>query len=120
MRISSAAILLLAACSPGASEQTAAAEAGDANLIECAVSGDTGFARECSVEQSQVDGETILVVRHPDGGFRRFAVTGDGTGVAAADGAQPAQVSLRDGGIEVAVGADRYRFPATIAGDDAR
>ena len=120
MRISSAAILLLAACSPGASEQTAAAEAGDDNLIECAVSGETGFARACLVEQTEVDGETILVVRHPDGGFRRFAVTGDGTGVATADGVQRAEVSLHDGGIEVAVGTDRYLFPATIAGDDAR
>ena len=117
MRISSAAILLLAACSP-ASEQTAAAEAD--NLIECALSGDPGFARECLVEQSQVDGETILVVRHPDGGFRRFAVTGDGRGVATADGAQRAEVSLHDGGIEVAVGTDRYRFPATIADHGGR
>ena len=120
MRTSSAGILLLlAACSPGASERTAAAAA-EGDLIECAVAGAAAFARECRVEHSQVGGEAILVARHPDGGFRRFVVTGDGTGVATADGAQPAQITLREGGIEVAVGADRYRFPATLAGDDAR
>ena len=62
----------------------------------------------------------ILVVRHPDGGFRRFEVMRDGTGLAAADGAERAVVSLHEQGIEVAVGTDRYRFPARIMDDDAR
>ena len=49
MRISSAgAILLLAACSQGESEATAAGQADD--LIDCAVGGATGFARDCLVE----------------------------------------------------------------------
>ncbi len=60
----------------------------------------------------------MLTVRHPDGGFRRFAVTSDGSGLVSADGAEPAAVSLRDGGIEVVVGTDRYRFPATVAEHD--
>ncbi len=120
MRISSAgALLLLAACD--AQVETGAAETADPeNLIECALGGATGFARECAVEQSQAAEGLILTVRHPDGGFRRFVATTDGTGVAPADGAEPATLSLREDGIEVAVGADRYRFPATIAGDDPR
>ena len=120
MRISSAGlILLLAACSQEVADETAQAADPD-DLIECAVAGATAFARDCLVEQSEVDGAPILVVRHPDGGFRRFEVTSDGTGVATADGAQPAEVTLREDGIEVAVGTDRYRFPATIADDEAR
>jgi hypothetical protein len=113
MRISSAGIvLLLASCGQEAPD---ALTADPDALIECALAGATAFIRECEVDQSRVQGETILVVRHPDGRFRRFTVTGDGTGVAAADGAQAAAVTLREGGIEVAVGTDRYRFPATIA-----
>ena len=78
MRTSSAgALLLLAACT-GATEETAAADADDDSLIECAVSGAAVFARACRVEQSRVEGELVLVVRHPDGGFRRFDVTANG------------------------------------------
>jgi len=40
--------------------------------------------------------------------------------VATADGAQAAAVTLRADGIEVAVGTDRYRFPATIADHGGR
>ncbi len=76
--------------------------------------GAAAFTRACQVERREVDGVSILVVRHPDGGFRRFEVMRDGTGLAAADGAERVVVSLRDQGIEVAVGADRYRFPARI------
>jgi hypothetical protein len=119
-RTSSAAILLLlAACD--APDAAGAPQAADPdNLIDCAVSGAAAFARECVVERTPADEGLILTVRHPDGGFRRFEVTDDGTGVATADGAQAAKVSLREGGIEVAVGTDRYRFPATIADDDER
>ena len=119
-RTSSAAILLLlAACdAPDAAGAPQTADPDD--LIECAVGGAADFARECLVERTPGDEGLILTVRHPDGGFRRFEVTDDGTGVATADGAQAAQVSMREGGIEVAVGTDRYRFPATVADDDGR
>ena len=60
------------------------------------------------------EGET-LVLRHADGGFRRLALTQDGHGVAAADGAEQARVTIVDKAmIEVALGGDRYRLPATI------
>src|SRR5690606_9859444 len=99
-------------------DQAVAAEA--ETVIECAVAGATRFAPKCGVEQAAVEGTRILTVRHPDGGFRRFELTADGTGMVTADGAQPAGIVLRDGGVEVAVGADRYRFPATIADHDGR
>jgi hypothetical protein len=86
-------------------------------LIECALAGATAFARDCAVEQVRAAGGLTLVVRHPDGGFRRFEVLNDGRGLASADGADLAKIALREGGIEVAVAGDRYRFPATIAGD---
>ena len=57
----------------------------------------------------------VLTIRHPDGGFRRLRITADGRGVIAADGAEPARVSvIGPADIEVAVGGDRYRLPATV------
>ena len=118
MRIySGAPLLLLAACSPGASESSLP---DPDDLIECALAGAGAFARDCAVEQVREEGQLYLVVRHPDGGFRRFEVLTDGGGLASADGADPAQIAVHGDGIEVALGADRYRFPATIAGDERR
>ena len=121
MRISSAGILLvLAACSQGATGETDASGGDFDDRIACAVAGAAAFTRACQVERTEVDGVPILVVQHPDGGFRRFEVMSDGTGLAVADGAQRAEVAVRENGIEVAVGNDRYRFPATVAGHDGR
>lgn len=119
MRISSAAgLLLLTACGHDGPDQAVAAEA--EAVIECAVAGATQFAPKCGVEQVTVEDTRFLTVRHPDGSFRRFELTKDGTGMVTADGAQRAEVALHEGGIEVAVGPDRYRFPATIADHDRR
>lgn len=82
--------------------------------IECAVDGAAEFAPVCTVERSAGD-EPRLTLRSPSGSFRRLAVTGDGRGVAAADGAEEARVEVIDRGlIEVSIGADRYRLPATV------
>jgi hypothetical protein len=105
----------LAACSAGADGADAA---GPGNTIECSLGGSNVFAADCEVERSRLDGALILTVRHPDGGFRRFEVLDGARGVKSADGAEPAQVNLRKDGMEVSVGADRYRFPAAMTGDD--
>ena len=107
-------LLLLASCS--AEEPQEAPFAVD-DTIECALDGADGFARECGVERIDDDGPRTLVIHHPDGGFRRFVITDDGTGLAAADGADRTQITPRDGAIEVALGGDRYILPATIASD---
>jgi hypothetical protein len=113
-RAAGLALLPLAACSPGAGETP---PPDPDSLVECALAGASAFARDCAVEQVREEGGLVLVVRHPDGGFRRFEVLTDGHGLAAADGADPARIAVHGEGIEVAVGPDRYRFPATIAGD---
>ena len=125
-RISSAGLLagLAAACSP---EQTANTqvlanveavqdqEAADDGLLNCAVGAAATLSRVCSVERQESDRGLLLTIRHPDGGFRRLLVTKDGRGVVAADGAQPAQVTLVGANeIEVALGDDIYRLPATV------
>ena len=113
---STAAVLLLAACSPDAA---VVASADEDDLIACALGGSASFTRDCVVERAQTDGGVLLVVRHPDGGFRRFVASADRLGVAPADGAEPATLSFGDDGVEVAVGGDRYRFPTAMMADGA-
>jgi hypothetical protein len=113
--------LALAGCSDGQGDRQAAAQNGPAAEqksglpIDCALAGAAAFARDCTVEQSGTGNVVVLTLRHRDGGFRRLRVTQDGHGVAAADGAQPASVSIAgDRQIEVAIAGDRYRLPATV------
>ena len=106
-------LLLVAACS-GEPAGTAPGHAkADEATIECA-RGSAQFASDCTVERVHADKGEQLVVRHPDGSFRRLDVLADGIGLATADGAQAAQVAVGAGGVEVTVGNDRYRFPATV------
>lgn len=110
--------LLLASCRGGG--ETPVPDAADASRIECAVAGATAFTRDCWVERVTDEGKLFLVIRSDGGTFRRFEVLSDGRGVAAADGADAAQVALADGGVEVSLAGDRYRLPATISGDAAQ
>jgi len=124
-------LALLAACGTGKQPNGAAANAAEPTIaapaategpaavsddrIDCAVDG-AAFARVCTVERMRGEAGLLLTVHAPSGAFRRLLVTRDGRGVAAADGAEPAKVSvLGPGRIEVAIGGDRYRLPATVA-----
>lgn len=82
--------------------------------IECAVDGATVFTRVCTVERTSGP-DVLFTIRSPSGSFRRLAATSDGRGVMAADGAEPAAVRIVGPGlIEVSIGGDRYRLPATV------
>jgi hypothetical protein len=107
------ALLLLAGCSDAESveERVARAKTSD-NGIDCALAGAAAFERACIVERGE-DGS--LTIRHPDGGFRRLTIADDGRGVITADGAAGAEVQvIADNRIEVTIGEDRYRLPATV------
>ena len=96
-------------------EQEQREEAVEDGLVACATGGETVLRRACSVDRVNDDSGLILIVRHPDGGFRRLRVTDDGRGVVAADGAEAAQVAIVDKGeIEVRLAGDVYRLPATV------
>lgn len=116
MRISDAlaAVLLLAGCSR--QPTTAPKEpVADANLVACA-HGTAALAKACAVELSRGPDGQLVTVRNPDGGFHRLLIATDGRGVVAADGAERARVTTIDANtIEVAIGGDRYRLPATVA-----
>jgi len=84
--------------------------------VSCAVNGAGAFATTCTAERVLVDGVPVLVIRHADGGFRRFDVLAGGT-VAEADGALRATVLRTGTTLDVTIGADRYRFDAALLGD---
>ncbi len=85
------------------------------NRISCAIAPATSFSRTCIVETGEDASGRLLTVRHPDGGFRRLRIASDGRGVIAADGAEAATVAVTSQTeIEVSIGGDRYRLPATI------
>lgn len=99
----------------GLDEAEATSRAAESGLVPCALAGARDFGVDCTLERSRGEAGLILTIRHPDGGFRRLLVTDDGRGVVAADGAEQARVSLRgEREIEVVLGGDRYRLPATV------
>lgn len=113
--------LLINSCSRD--KPTAPPVAEGAEHIACAVGGAAELSRVCAVERAEQEGRLTLVVRHPDGAFRRFQVLTDGRGIAVADGADEAVTTLKQGALDVTVGADRYIFPATVkaaGGADAK
>lgn len=123
MRASATGLLLLVvACGdPDAATERALAKAeqaaAESGRIDCALDGATSFERACVIERLSGPEGTTLLLHHPGGGFRRLVVATDGRGVVAADGADPAIVSVVAGDrIEVAVARDRYRLPAKVKG----
>lgn len=108
--------LSLAACdqaSPGGGGKSTTGGA----AIPCALAGAAAFKAECTVERSTTDDGIVLTLHHPDGGFRRLQVATDGRGVVTADGADAASIKVVGAdAIEVSVGEDRYRLPATVKG----
>jgi hypothetical protein len=107
MKRSAALLLLLAACG---NPPTAKVD----DRIECAVDGASAFERVCTVERT-AGRDVLLTLRSPSGSFRRLVATQDGRGVMAADGAEPATVTIvGEGLIEVSIGSDRYRLPARV------
>jgi hypothetical protein len=121
--------LLLSACGGDttdadlkAAEDSASRDAAASGKIECALAGSTTFNRNCTTERVSGPEGQLLVVRHPDGGFRRFKILTDGRGLAPADGLDPdfKLNVLGNGMIEVRSVDDIYRLPAAIKGETAK
>jgi hypothetical protein len=100
-------------------EKSASKEAAMDGKIECALAGSTTFDRVCTTDRiSGPDGQ-ILVIRHPDGGFRRFNILTDGRGLSPAQGFDETKISiLSNGMIELKSGDDLYHLPAQIKTKD--
>jgi hypothetical protein len=100
--------LVLGGCSQSPEDPAATDHANvESERADCALAGSAAFKPACSIDRN----DDSLILRHPDGGFRRFTL-GDGDNrIRPADGAEAAQWrDLADGRVEVVVGQDRYRF----------
>lgn len=106
--LTSAGVMLLAACSQG----EAGPRGSKAEAVYCALGGSLQFQDNCTIERSTVDGAQVIVVRHPDGAFRRLEVSKDGQNLTAADGAEQSQSALKGDRFEVILGDSRYVIPA--------
>jgi len=107
-RISSlVALLMVAGCGADPASQPAAQQGGE--TVSCGPVGET-LLPVCTLERVSAEGGDLLVLRHPDGGFRRLRVQGNT--ILAADGADVAVVRRLPRGIEVAIGGMRYRLEA--------
>ncbi|RIV88711.1 hypothetical protein D2V07_00055 [Aurantiacibacter zhengii] len=82
-------------------------------MIDCSLNGAGGFGRDCTMERVEQDVDSFIIVRHPDGAFRRFELGVPGRGLITADGAQQAEVTNRGGYVEVRVDSDRYHLPVS-------
>ena len=100
----------LTACSSGNNQRDPNAE-----LVDCALDGAADLSKDCTVERSGANDGMVLTVGREDKGYRRLLVTKDGTGVRTADGAESASIAVAENDmVDVTVGKDRYRLPATI------
>jgi hypothetical protein len=97
-----------------AAEGEAAKSAALDGKIECALAGKAEFGRDCTVERYTNSEGQFLMIKHPDGGFRRFKVLTNGRGVEPADGVDPNfKVTPIDADYaEIRSGEDMYRIPA--------
>ncbi len=79
--------------------------------IDCAIGPGSEFANVCVVEALS-PGQ--FVIHHPDGGFRRFSLSGgDGSAIAVSDGAEPVvyeEMNDDTGVLEFGLTVDRYRL----------
>lgn len=117
MRRGAALVLLavLAACSrgeqaSGTAAKDTAAQADD--RVRCALDAAKDFAPDCTREVTKGPDGEVWIVRHPDGGFRRFVLIDNGARIATADGADEVQAERVGADLEVRVAGERYRFPA--------
>lgn len=100
-------------------ESEAPEQAGLDGKIECALAGSSSFERTCTTERVAGGNGQMLLIRHADGGFRRFSILSDGRGLAPADGFDQTNIALIESGmIEVSSGDDKYRLPAQIRGSE--
>ncbi len=104
----SAVLMALLASGCGGAPEPAPAQ------ILCRPQGSVAFVPVCAMDRAD---HGVIILRKPDGGFRRIRVVADARAVIAADGAEPASVRISaPSEIEISIGGDAFRLPATLKG----
>ena len=112
-------VLTLAGCGKGGEQAQASAPTDSEiarDVVSCALGGSAQFRDDCTAERSESEGESHIVVHHPDGGFRRLVVAKDGLTLESADGAEATRSARKGDRFEVILGQDRYVI--AVAGPD--
>jgi len=101
------ATLSLAACGVGESPEP------EGDTVECAIGEGADFASDCTLEWIGEAGKSEFLIHHPEGGFRRFAVNENASGVTAVDGAEETVMvdGVPTGLWQFSVSGDTYRMP---------
>lgn len=81
--------------------------------LDCAIGPGADFASVCTLEWVREPWQREFVIHHPGGGFRRFALSEDASGVVVIDGAEVLEMldPPRDEIWQFSVSGDRYRMP---------
>lgn len=85
--------------------------------LSCRLAGQAAFADGCTLEwlPGRAGADRPFLIHHADGGFRRFALSADGSSLDVADGSQPLTGEGPSGGVlTVQVGGDAYRLPLAL------
>lgn len=109
---------LLAGCGDDEAEIAAAQDAAlVGNKIECALNGAETFSENCATERVSSENDTILMIRHSDGGFKRFRILTDGRGLEVAEGFDDSFIEIIDENyILLTSGNDKYKLKAQFKG----
>lgn len=105
------ALCALSACGAAQSPEP------EGESVECAIGAGAEFADVCTLEWLDEAGGGEFLIHHPDGGFRRFAVNEDASGVLLKDGAEELEMSGNSpsGVWQFSVASDRYVMPVPPA-----
>lgn len=117
--LAASALMLLSACGGSSTDQAAndrevAEKRKDMTRVACDLQGKEAFRDRCFIEWLPAkagEGRDFLI-HQADGGFRRFAISPDGTMVDVAEGAEPLDLVGPQGDVMTfRVGATAYRMP---------
>ncbi len=111
LRIFSAGLLALALTSCGAE-----AGAPEGTNIDCAIGAGADYSTVCTIERVSDEEGDVLLLHHPDGGFRRLTYKVQTGELSTVDGADLLEDrSLEPGKArEFAIGEDRYLVPIEL------
>lgn len=86
----------------------------EGETLDCAIGQGSDFASDCTLEWLGEEWSSDFLIHHPDGGFRRFSLNEDASGVIVRDGAEEVLMldPAPDGFWQFSVSGDRYRMPA--------
>ena len=105
----------LAGCQDALNEAPETAEG--AEVIQCALASAQDFSAGCTAELVETEEGRVVILRNPDGGFRRLRITGGEGLLEAADGADALQVKRSESALNVTIGPDRYILPISGGGN---